>query len=102
MSEKLNDNLDIKEIELSSIDWNKLTINEFHSLEQKLLIKQKLIKSSNRKEIRETGTVFVNLKGNQYIIKKVLYNRLNLMKSEKSKQKLIDDIISSHNIIESI
>jgi len=90
------------EINLSEIDWNKLSIHEFHSLEQKLQEKHKLVKIAKKKEKRNCGLVHVKIKGNNYKIKEITYNRLKAMKSEKSKQKLIDEIISSHNPIENI
>ena len=92
----------ISEIYLSSIDWNKLSTEEFYVLEQKMIIKQKLAKSQKRKVTRDTGSVLVSIRGNQYCIKKVTYNRLIAMKSDKSKEKLIEEIISSQNIIENV
>lgn len=90
------------QINLSDIDWNKLSPSEFSALEHKMQEKQKIVKASKRKKTRSTGFVTVKIKGNNYSIKETLYQRLSTLRSEKSKQKLIDEIISSHNPIAKI
>jgi len=90
-----------KEINLSEIDWNKLSIEEFHALEQELLTKQKILKSSQIKD-RVSGFTNVSIHGNMYKIKTITYQRLKLMKSGKSKEKLIQEIINTHEIIPNI
>lgn len=90
------------EINLSDIDWNKLSPEEFKKVNEHLLKQQKLIKSQERKQQRNLGTIVVKLRGQCYEIKRIEYERLKSLKSQKSKDKLIDKIIESHKSIESI
>lgn len=91
-----------QEINLSEVDWNKLSINEFHELEKKLQENAKLTRASQPKSERQSGFQTVKIRGELYRIKKVTFQRLKTMKSEKSKEKLIDEIISTHNPIEKL
>ena len=91
-----------KEIILSEIDWNKLSVEEFYALEQTLLTKQKILKSSASKKDRVSGFTNVKIKDNVYKIKTLTYQRLSLMKSGKSKEKLIQEIIDTHEIIDNL
>ena len=90
------------EIDLSKIDWNKLSPEEFQKINEKLLRNQKIAKSQEHKKERSNGFVSVKLRGNVYSIKQTDYQRLKAMKSEKSKNKLIDKLISENNSIESL
>lgn len=90
------------EIDLSKIDWNKLSPEEFQQINEKLLKNQKIAKQQEHKKERSTGYVSVKLRGNVYSIKQTDYQRLKAMKSEKSKNKLIDKLISENNSIESL
>lgn len=89
----------VDEINISDVDWNKLSVNQFHQVEKQLQEKRKLLKS-NQKTVRVSGSVNVKIKGKVYHIRKVLYNRLAAMKSQKSKDKLIEEIVSNHNPVE--
>ena len=88
------------EINLASIDWKKLSIDDFISLEADLQQKQKLIKSLQPKGKRNQGFVLIKLKGNIYSVKAIIVARLKAMKSEKTKNDLIEEIIATHNAIE--
>lgn len=90
------------EIDLSKIDWNNLSPEEFQQVNEKLLKNQKIAKQQERKKERSTGYIYVKLRGNVYNIKQTDYQRLKAMKSEKSKNKLIDRLISENNTIESL
>jgi hypothetical protein len=90
------------EIDLSEIDWNKLSPEEFIKLESKLQENQKLLKKTKPKTKRSSGFKHINIGGKTYLIKEIIYKRLLSMKSEKSKQKLIDEIVSTHNEIDSL
>ncbi len=95
-------NQNVEEINLSEIDWNNLTIPEFNSIERRLQENKKQAKKQHIKSGRNTGLVFINLKGNTYQIKEVDFHRLKNMKSDKSKQKMIDDIIAKVKPIENL
>lgn len=97
----LNDNIptDVKEIDLSQIDWSCLTIPEFNKIEAKLIADKKMTKLLKSHEKRSSGTITVILLGKSYTIKETLYTRLKEMKSEKSREKLVKEIISTHNPI---
>jgi hypothetical protein len=90
------------EIDLTSIDWNKLSIDEFHKLEQKLQSNKKLSKDQKPKEKRNSGYVPVILKGKTYMISEVTHKRLKTMKSSKSKEKLINEIILGSNPLQEL
>jgi len=104
----LNDKIipNIDEIDLTKIDWNVLTIKQFHDIEIKLLAKhndnKKIAKKAKIKEkklTRSSGMVIVKIHDKNYSIKDIIYQRLKNLKSQKSKEKLIDEIISNHNPI---
>jgi hypothetical protein len=83
-------------IDFSQVDWNNLDIDQFNELEQKLAEQTARVKEEKAKKPRTpTGSIAVTLKGRHYTISLVMYERLKEMKSEKSKQKLIDEIIAS-------
>jgi hypothetical protein len=93
----------IEDIDLSSIDWNKLSIPQFQAVEASLQKKNKEIKKQKRIDsVRNSGYTQILLKGNYYSIKTILFQRLKSMKSEKCKEKLISEIISQNNPIESL
>ncbi len=92
----------IEEIKLNEIDWNVLNNDDYIALEAKLQANQKKLRKAKPKEKRNYGKTFVKLKGNTYEIKQNLYNRLVKLKSPKSKETLIDEIISTHNIIDEL
>ncbi len=99
-----------EEINLSNINWNKLSIEDFQQVEAKLqenFKKTKVVQQKHKKEViiaqkkngRSSGFKLVKLRGNVYNIKEVTYERLRLMKSAVSKEKLIEEIISSNSPI---
>ena len=93
-------NKEIDEIDFSKVDWNSLDIDEFNALEQKLSERDQHIKDDKVRKVRiETKLVSVKIKGKTYQITSSLYERLKDIKSEVSKQKLINEIITSHQAI---
>jgi hypothetical protein len=91
---------EIEEIDFSKVDWNSLNIDEFNSLEEKLAERDRRLKEDKvRKPRVENRNVAVSIRGKNYEISLSLYGRLREIKSEKSKQKLIDEIVTSHNPI---
>lgn len=97
-----NKQLQDVEIDLSKIDWNNLSPEEFRKLNEKLVHNQKLAKQQECKKERSSGYTAVKLRGKIYQIKMTDFQRLKAMKSEKSKNKLIDKIISENNNIDSL
>ena len=98
----VNDSSKDVEINLSDIDWNKLSPEEFKKVNEHLLQKQKLIKSQERKQQKNLGNVVVNLRGKCYEIKAIEYNRLKVLKSQKAKEKMIAGLMQKYNPIQSI
>lgn len=90
------------ELDLSAIDWNKLSIADFILLEKDLQNKHTLIKASQPKERKLIGFDLIKVKGKVYRVKKTTIDRLKKMKSDKSREKLIEEIISTHNPIETL
>ena len=92
----------ITSIDVTEVDWNKLSPEEFHKLEKEMQAKHVEIRKANRKKTRDTGTKTIMYKEKMYEIKAVLYNRLKKIKSEKSREKLLEEIIASTNPIEEL
>jgi hypothetical protein len=83
-------------IDFSQVDWNNLDIDQFNELEQKLAEQTARVKEEKSKKPRTpSGNIAVILKGKPYTISLVLYQRLKEMKSQKSKDKLIEEIMST-------
>lgn len=93
---KLDELVAKEEIDLSKVDWNVLTPVQFQEIEARLIATGKLVKSQKKKEKRKTGTKTVMIKGKTYEIKASIYDRLVKMKSGKSKDSLIDEILVTH------
>lgn len=88
------------EIDITKVDWNVLTPEQFNKIESLLQTKHQAIKKEKRKtQKRFSGFVTVKIRGNAYNIKTVDYQRLKSMKSEGSREKLITAIISTHTPI---
>lgn len=104
----------IVEVDLSEIDWNKLNVEQFNQIENRLITAQKAIKKQNKaikkktisektieKESKETYTI-AKVMGKSYKINTVIYNRLKKMTSQKSKEKLMLEIVSRFPPIEDL
>lgn len=91
------DNSEPKQINLSSIDWNNLTHDEFQFY-AKEFNKLTAKKSKSEKTINNsTNLVCVKLDdGKEYHITEKLFDRLNKLTSEKSRQNLLDEIKLTH------
>jgi hypothetical protein len=101
MEKILFEDTDINKIDVTKINWSKLSPEEFNKLEAEMQIRQKLIKSKQPKE-RNSGESIIKLKDKHYRVKMIIINRLKSMKSAKSREKLIKSIITSHNPIEEL
>lgn len=97
------DNSDIQDIDVTDIDWMNLSKENFQQLEKKMQIKlDKVRKEKQQNRARVIGDVIVKIRGNDYTIKKTLLQRLNGMKNQKSKNKVIEEIISTYKPIEKL
>ena len=81
-------------IDLTKINWNCLSPEEFQKINNDLLAEKKLAKSFERQESKVNGYEIVSIHGNLYEIKASEAIKLKKMRSEKSKQKLINKIVS--------
>lgn len=87
-----------KQINLVDVDWNNLSVEAFQNLHKNLEIK-----NPKRKKTRViSGEQIVNIYGKHYLISNKLILRLKSIKSQKSKDKLISEIISTHNPVEEL
>lgn len=86
------------EIELSKIDWNSLNQEEFIKLNEK--INESKIIQPRKKRIKNNEKKLLNLRGKSYLIPVSVVERLQEMKSEKPRQKLIDYILLNYQPIE--
>ena len=90
----------VQPINLQKIDWNNLSVEEFQNLESTISERDKNIKASRERKKRVSNDkVPVILRGTTYMLTQVLATRLKEIKSQKSKDKLIDQIISENNPI---
>jgi hypothetical protein len=95
----INDIQNLEEINLSQINWD-MNIVEFRKIEESLQKNHQYVKNQQKDKKRSSGTILLKLRGNSYQVKQVLYEKLKKMKSDKPREKLIDEIISSHSPIE--
>ena len=90
-------------INLSEIDWNKLSIPEFQKLSKKFAERDKILKSQKVRKKRDTGEMkTIRIDGVSYIVRASLVQKLKSMKSLKAKQKILDNIRKTCEPIESI
>lgn len=90
-------------INLSEIDWNRLSIPEFQKLSKKFDERDRLLKSQKVRKKRDTGeTKTIRIDNVAYIVKASLVQKLKSMKSEKAKQKILDNIRKTAERVENI
>lgn len=90
-------------INLSEIDWNKLSVSEFRSLSKKFEERDKLLKSQKVRKKRDNGEMrVIKIDNVPYQVKNTLVKKLKSMKSDKAKQKILDSIRKTHQPIENI
>lgn len=92
-----------QQIDLKAIDWSNLNVEDFSKLEERLSERDQIIKASKERKPRISNTnVSIKLRNKFYNIPQVLATRLTELKSEKSKQKLIDEIILQYSELEEL
>lgn len=92
-----------QEINLADIDWNNLSPEEFQNLSERISVRDKVLKEKKERKTRViSNTIPVTIRGNSYELSSNLVERLQNMKSGKSKEKLINEIILNNKPILSI
>lgn len=91
-----------EKINLATVDWNNFTQEDFVALHKKLSENNK--QKPRKKRSANNEMIVLTLRGNKYLVSKQKAERLRNLTSEKSKQKLINEIIMENNpiIIESL
>jgi len=89
----------VKEIDLTKIDWNNLTPEEFQQFSEKIKENKE---NKERKKRELVKTISVHLREQIYDLPINLAERLQNMKSIQSKEKLIDEILTTYTPIEII
>lgn len=91
----MNNSTEIKNetVNLSDVQWNKLTVDEFIECEKTLQRNNQILKDNKDKK-RVSGNVTITIRGKQYDIPAVMNERLKKMKSEKSRDKLLSEIVA--------
>lgn len=84
------------EIDVSSIDWNKLSPEEFQKLNNQLVEEKKLAKKQERKKHRVSGTKVIRLNGETYEIKMTDYERYKKIRSQKTKELFRQKIMETY------
>lgn len=93
----------IQKIDLRGIDWNKLTVEEFHKLSKEYDERDAALKKTKKRKPRDQkGEMPFVVNGKAYMVKNILIEKYKKMKSEKSRQKLLDTIISTASPVEEI
>lgn len=95
---------DVNDIDVSEINWNKLTPSEFMALEKRQQKILQITKEQNKlkRKKRTTELKTINLRGRMYVVKDSIYQRLKTLRSDKSKESLINEIIETHTPIPEI
>lgn len=88
-------------IDLTQVDWNKLSPEQFKEINAKLLSDKKIAKQS-RTESPKTGEQLVKIKGKLYRIKQSEFTRIQTYRSQKSKEKYLDMIVAKYNPVPEI
>lgn len=99
----MEQNNNIHEIDLANIDWNNLSPEEFQNLSLKISERDKILKEKKERKPRIlSNNIPVILRGNSYELSSSVVERLKNMKSGKSKEKLIAEILLNNKPILSI
>lgn len=102
MSDKKQD-LNDKKIDVSEIDWNKLSVEDFHSLSNVFAERDKILKENKKRKQRDNGDKKpVVIDGKTYMVKSILISKYKNMKSQKSKEKFLNEIKSQSEEITNI
>lgn len=89
--------MDNQEIDLSKINWNNLSPEEFQNLSEKMNERNNRIKETKERKKRTLSeNILVSIRGNAYNIPNKVYDRLKNMSSAQSKEKLIDEILVTY------
>lgn len=91
-----------KEIDLTKIDWNILTSEEYSRIEKKIQDQHKEQRKNKPRKKYNNEFKIVKIHGKEYQIKAKEYERYMKLKSQKAKDKFISKIISSQNPIEEL
>lgn len=98
-----NQELNDKKIDVSEIDWNKLSVEEFHSLSAMFAERDRVLKENKKRKQRDNGIEKpLRLDGEVYMVKSTVIAKLKNMKSAKSKEKLVEEIKKTSKIVESL
>lgn len=89
-----------KAIDCSEIDFNKLNLNQFQSLEKDISERNKLVKGLKQRKQRDTKTfVIMKINGRAYQVKSCDVERYNSLKSEKAKEKMLNQLLMTSKLI---
>ena len=89
--------MDNQEIDLSKVNWNNLSPEEFQNLSEKMNERNNRIKETKERKKRTLSeNILVSIGGNAYNIPNKVYDRLKNMSSAQSKEKLIDEILVTY------
>lgn len=89
--------MDNQEIDLSKVNWNNLSPEEFQNLSEKMNERNNRIKETKERKKRTLSeNILVSIGGNAYNIPNKVYDRLKNMSSAQSKKKLIDEILVTY------
>lgn len=87
---------DSTEIDFAKVDWNNLTHEDFQKLSNKMSERQKLSKTTKPKK---TGSSVIHktveIMNKNYSIPESLYLRIKNCKNEATKQKLINEVLTT-------
>lgn len=96
-------NENIQKIDLRGIDWNKLTVEEFHKLSKEYDERDAALKKTKKRKSRDQkGEQPFVVHGKVYMVKNIVIEKYKKMKSEKSRQKLLNTIMMTAPLVEEI
>lgn len=85
----------MSQIDISEIDWNKLELEDFQALSEKLSADVNENKERKKRALNDEKKM-LNLRGKHYMLPVSLINRLKLMKASKPREKLIEEILINY------
>ena len=86
-------------IDVTEIDWTKLSPEEFSQINAQLIEEKKLVRKTSEKI---DGTTIIEVRGIEYVVKTKDYRKLLSFKSEKSRQKFLMKLILESERIKNI
>ena len=96
----MNNQNEHKSIDCSEIDFNKLDLKQFQSLEKDISERNIIVKKLKPRKQRDTKTcVVMKINGKGYQVRLIDVEKYNNLKSPKAKEKMLNQILITSKLI---